>query len=101
MSEEEIQEKGFIEEVLEANDGESDQAEEVEEEYEEIETEDRRDGGTVSASTEASQFDPTGVIADSLEALGKGYTHQQTELQELKEDNEKLKKIIRSQGFKV
>ena len=101
MSEEEIQEKGFIEEVLEANDGESDQAEEVEEESEEIETEDRRDGGTVSASTEASQFDPTRVIADSLEALGKGYTHQQTELQELKEDNEKLKKIIRSQGFKV
>ena len=101
MSEEEIQEKSVIEEVLEANEGEADQVDEVEEESEEIEPEDRRDGGTVSASAEASQFDPTGVIADSLDALGKGYTHQQTELRELREQNDKMAKIMRSKGYKV
>tara|TARA_R110002020_G_scaffold184293_1_gene381232 strand:- start:537 stop:839 length:303 start_codon:yes stop_codon:yes gene_type:complete len=100
MNEEnEVEEKGIIEEVLEANepDGESEEVEEVEE----VEIEDRDAGGTTPATSEPAVVDPTGVIADSLEALGRGYSLQSEEIKLLKEQNERLAVILRRKGFKV
>ena len=100
MSEEiEVEEKGIIEEVLEANapDGEAETVEEVEE----VEIEDRKAGGTVPASAEPAMVDPTGVIADALESLGRGYSQQSEELKLLRENNEKLSAILRAKGYKV
>ena len=100
MSEEiEVKEKGIIEEVLEANapEGEPETVEAVEE----IEIEDRKAGGTVPASAEPAVVDPTGVIADALESLGRGYSQQSEEIKLLRENNEKLSAILRAKGYKV
>jgi inosine/xanthosine triphosphate pyrophosphatase family protein len=99
MEEIEVKEKGLIEEVLEANEPEE-QTETIED-VEEVEIEDRKAGGTVTASAEPAMVDPTGVIADALESLGRGYSQQSEELKLLRDNNEKLSAILRAKGYKV